>query len=81
MNGQPEDYQCSFGFMENREKHGHNVTGVYEKLHIPDAVRIMNHIMPNLKKVRVLTDLSPTGKAIDRQVDLELASGPPYPVR
>lgn len=77
MKGQPEDYQCSFGLMENREKHGHNVTGVYEKLHIRDAVRIMNHIMPNLKKVRVLTDLSPTGKAIARQVDLELASGPP----
>jgi putative ABC transport system substrate-binding protein len=77
MNGQPENYQRSFRFMENREKPGHNVTGVYEKLHIRDAVRIMNHIMPDLKKVRVLTDLSPTGKAIARQVDLELASGPP----
>jgi putative tryptophan/tyrosine transport system substrate-binding protein len=75
MNGQPEDYKHAFRFMESREKPGHNVTGVYEKLHVRDAVRIMSHILPDLKKVRVLTDTSPTGKAIARQVDLELAGG------
>jgi ABC-type uncharacterized transport system substrate-binding protein len=77
MNGQPEDYNRSFRFMENREQPGHNVTGVYEKLHIREALRIMKYILPDLKKVRVLTDLSPTSKAITRQVELELASGPP----
>ncbi len=79
LNGQPEDYSNSFRFMESRERPGHNVTGVYEKLHIKDAVRIMSHILPDLKKVRVLTDQSPTGKAIARQVALELAGGPPLP--
>jgi len=77
MNGQPEGYNSSFRFMESRERPGHNVTGVYEKLHIRDAVRIMGHILPNLKKIRVLTDPSPTGKAIARQVELELSSGSP----
>jgi ABC-type uncharacterized transport system substrate-binding protein len=77
MNAQPEDYNGSFKFMESREQPGHNVTGIYEKLHIKDAIRVMSHILPGLKKVRVLTDTSPTGKAIAKQVELELSSGAP----
>lgn len=72
MNGQPETYNQQKTFMNSREKPGHNITGVYEKLHISDALRIQQKIFPNLRKVRMLTDLSPTGKAITRQVEIEL---------
>jgi ABC-type uncharacterized transport system substrate-binding protein len=73
MNAQPEDYSKEKKFLQTREKPGHNVTGVYEKLHIADAVRIQQKIFPDLKKISILTDLSPTGKAITRQVKIELS--------
>lgn len=73
MNGQPEDYSKKKKFLQTRERPGHNVTGVYEKLHIADAVRIQQKIFPGLKKIIMLGDLSPTGKAITRQVKIELS--------
>jgi ABC-type uncharacterized transport system substrate-binding protein len=75
MNGQPEDYNRKRRFMESREHPGHNITGVYEKLHFVDAVRVHSRLFPGLKKILVLEDLSPTGKAIAKQIRLELAEG------
>ena len=72
MNGQPEDYSKKKKFLQTRQKPGHNVTGVYEKLHIADAVRIQKKIFPDLKKITMLSDLSPTGKALTKQVKIEL---------
>jgi ABC-type uncharacterized transport system substrate-binding protein len=74
LNGQPEEYHLLAPFLENRIRPGHNVTGVYEKLHFADAVKIQKKIFPDLHHVRVLSDLSPTGKAITRQIELELAA-------
>ena len=71
MTTQPEEYNRVVHFMENRKKPGHNITGVYEKLHVRESLQVLSKIIA-LKKVRILTDISPTGKAISRQVKIEL---------
>lgn len=71
MNGQPEDYNESSRFMQNRTKPGGNITGVYEKLHIREAVQVLA-TMHRIKKTLILYDQSPTGEAIAKQVELEL---------
>ena len=74
MNGQPENYNKMKPFMESRQTPGHNVTGVYEFLHIADAIRVHSKIFPQLIETRVIVDtVSPTGRAILKQVELELA--------
>jgi len=73
MNGQPEDYNQKVRFMESRGHPGHNITGVYEKLHIADAFRVHCRLFGEVRKIRIILDTSPTGKAIYRQVNLELA--------
>ncbi|MFO7753116.1 MAG: ABC transporter substrate binding protein [Desulfobacteraceae bacterium] len=73
MNGQPEDYNRTKRFMANREHPGHNITGIYEKLHIRQAIRVLSNLL-DINKVLILDDLSPTGKAISRQVSIELDS-------
>ena len=73
LNGQPEDYHRQTAFMQSRERPGHNVTGVYEKLHIADAFRIHAKMFDGLEKVVIMVDTSPTGQAIYRQIELELA--------
>lgn len=71
MNNQPEEYNRVVHFMESRKNPGHNITGVYEKLHARESAQVLSNII-DLKKVRMLTDLSPTGKAISRQIEIEL---------
>lgn len=81
MNGQPETYNLSAEFMENRAMPGGNITGVYEKLYIREAINVLS-TMHNIKTILFLGDLSPTGKAITRQVELELlpdSTLPPLP--
>jgi len=73
MNGQPENYNQKVRFMESRGHPGHNITGVYEKLHIADAFRVHCRLFGEVRKIRIILDTSPTGKAIYRQVNLELA--------
>lgn len=72
LNGQPEDYSRQKKFMNSRKKPGHNITGVYEKLHIADAVRIHFRMFPKLKSIMIFTDQSPTGCALNRQIHIEL---------
>jgi len=73
MNGQPEDYDKVVRFIDSRSRPGHNITGVYEKLHIADAFRVHCRLFPGVKKVRIILDTSPTGRAIHKQINLELA--------
>ncbi|MBW1922969.1 MAG: hypothetical protein JRF59_02770 [Deltaproteobacteria bacterium] len=72
LNGRPEDYDRQTPFMETRSRPSHNITGVYEKLHVADALRVHARMFPGTKKVLFLTDPSPTGLAIKRQVFEEL---------
>ncbi len=72
VNGQPEVYSRQVLFLNFREKPGHNVTGVYEKLHIADAIRVHSRMFPEMRELRIISDTSPTGQAISRQIRLEL---------
>ena len=73
INGQPENYNKARRFMASRSRPGHNITGVYEKLHFADAVRVHSKLFPGLKKVRIFLDRSPTGRAIIEQIKIEMA--------
>ena len=72
LNGQPEAYHERRPFLVSRERPGHNITGVYEKLHIVDAFRVHARMFPGVGTIRILLDRSPTGRAIARQIELEL---------
>jgi putative tryptophan/tyrosine transport system substrate-binding protein len=72
LNGQPEMYNRQKPFMLSRENPGHNITGVYEKLHIVNAIRVHSRLFPDFQKLKIITDPSPTGKAINTQIKLEL---------
>ncbi|MDY6950838.1 MAG: ABC transporter substrate binding protein [Thermodesulfobacteriota bacterium] len=72
MNGQPEDYHQKNPWLDSRSRPGHNITGVYEKLHIADALRVHSRLLPGVKKVRIFVDPSPTGRAISKQIQLEM---------
>ncbi len=73
MNAQPPSH---IGAIDSWEKPGHNITGVYEKLHVATAFRIINQIVP-IDIVAVISDYSPTGKAITTQVLKELEEDSP----
>lgn len=73
MNGQPEDYNRHVYFMDSRFSPGHNITGVYEKLHIADAFRVHCRLFPDTRKIKIIVDRSPTGKAVFKQIKIELA--------
>ncbi|WP_291328444.1 hypothetical protein [Desulfovibrio sp. UCD-KL4C] len=40
MNGQPEDYNDTVKWMNSRQKPGHNITGIVEKLHFVEAFKV-----------------------------------------
>lgn len=74
MNGQPEKYNMSVPFMQSRNLPNGNITGVYEKLYIREAVKVVSNLL-DVEKVLFLSDQSPTGLAIKKQVELELDAG------
>ena len=73
LNGQPEDYDRKVKWMNSRSAPGHNITGVYEKLHFIDACKVQKKILPGLKKMLVVSDESPTGRAVLKQLGREIA--------
>lgn len=76
MNGQPGDYDKKVKYLQSLETPGHNVTGVYEKLHLVKSLRVMAAALGDLQPgdhVVGITDYSPTGNAITRQFEIELA--------
>ncbi|MBW2603975.1 MAG: hypothetical protein JRE28_06610 [Deltaproteobacteria bacterium] len=74
MNGQPENYNAKKRFMDNRERPGCNITGVYEKLYVVRSMKVMQSAIHALKgkKIVGITDYSPTGNAITAQFEVEL---------
>jgi ABC-type uncharacterized transport system substrate-binding protein len=75
MNGQPEMYNTRKYFMDSREKPGNNITGIYEKLYVVRSMRVMENAVDGLTGAKIvgITDYSPTGNAITKQFELELA--------
>mgnify|MGYP001823044924 CR=1 FL=1 len=74
LNGQPEMYDKKNKFMHNRSIPGGNITGVYEKLYIREAIQVLSN-MHEINTILFLGDNSPTGQAISKQVELELLPG------
>lgn len=72
MNNQPELYNETTRWMSSRQAPGHNITGVYEKIHFVTAVKVQKRIQPSMERIRIFSDYSPTGKALVRQVQIEL---------
>lgn len=72
MNAQPEKYNRMKRFFRTWKSPEHNITGVYEKLHIVKALTVMKDINPSLKKIVAITDYTPTGNAITKQFEIEL---------
>jgi len=79
MNNQPENYDRQKEFMADRSIPGNNITGVYEKLYIREAIRVLSSLH-EMNSVLFLGDMSPTGKAIQQQVELELNEESNIPV-
>ena len=72
MNGQPENYSKNTPFLDSQGQPSSNITGVYEKLHFQTALNVMRGVIPDLKKIVALLDMSPTGNAIRVQLEKEL---------
>ncbi|MES9832645.1 MAG: ABC transporter substrate binding protein [Candidatus Thiodiazotropha sp. DIVDIV] len=80
MNGQPAEYNRKTEFLNSLASPGHNVTGVYEKLHLVKSLRVMAAAIGDIEegdKVVGITDYSPTGNAITKQFEIELEQKTP----
>ncbi|MCF6178121.1 MAG: hypothetical protein L3J63_01860 [Geopsychrobacter sp.] len=78
MNGQPESYNLKKKFMVSRQQPGGNISGVYEKLYVVRSLKVIAAALPKVKPIKAvgITDYSPTGNAITRQLELELRDKP-----
>lgn len=72
LNRRPESYVTDPPWIQTREAPGGSITGVIEKIHFVTAVKVQKNIMPSLRRVLVLSDNSPTGKALTAQIREEL---------
>ena len=77
VNNLLEKYNARVPFMNSREAPGHNITGVYEKLHVSDALRVHSQLFPGVQMVQFVVDTSVTGQAIFEQIKNEIAVDPP----
>jgi len=76
MNNIPERYNQVVRWLDTLDKPGRNITGVYEKIHFSNAVKVQKNILPGLEKIRIISDNSPTGRALIRQVKTEIEREP-----
>jgi len=76
MNNIPERYNQQAQWLDSWQAPGKNITGVYEKIHFSTAVKIQKNIQPEMEKLLIVSDNSPTGKALIRQVKAEMAVTP-----
>jgi len=74
LNRRPESYVTTPPWIQSRQRPGGNITGVIEKIHFVTAVKVQKNIMPKLRRVLVLSDNSPTGKALTAQIREEMAA-------
>lgn len=55
---------ASYGYIDSMERPGHNVTGSIERERFEQSIRFLRRLQPNVRKIAVLCDGSPTGKAV-----------------
>ena len=80
MNVQIEDYDKIAEFMDTRETPGHNVTGVIEDMHFAESFKLMQKIVPGLKKVMFIADKTPTGNGLVKAIKVAMQKDPAFPV-
>lgn len=73
MNAQVASYSQKVQFLNKKGQPDSNITGVYEKLHFMTALSVMKGVTQDLKQVVALLDKSPTGNAIKKQMEKEIA--------
>ena len=59
VNGAPLKY----GLIDTLKRPGHNITGVYQAGYHRESVEYLKRLLPNLKRLAVLSDDSPTGRS------------------
>lgn len=59
VNGAPLKY----GLLDSLDKPGHNITGVYQAGYHKESVRYLKALIPDIKRIAVLSDDSPTGRS------------------
>jgi len=80
MNGQVEDYDQMVKFMETRIRPGHNITGVIEYMHFAESFKLMQKIIPTLKKVMFIADKTPSGNALIKAIKADIQQHSQFPV-
>ncbi len=64
INGTPLKY----GLLDSKVRPGHNITGVYQGGHHFKAIEYFKKLVPGLKRIAVLSDDSPTGRAHAKRI-------------
>lgn len=59
VNGSPAKYNL----IDSMERPGHNVTGVYQAGYLKEGVEWLRKLLPDINRMAVLSDDSPTGRA------------------
>lgn len=65
VNGLPTKYPA----VDSISRPGHNVTGIYQSNYTQDALDFFKKIFPNIKRISIISDASPTGKAWNKQME------------
>lgn len=65
VNGLPTKYPV----VDSLQKPGHNLTGVYQSNYTQSALDIYKEILPDVKRISIISDASPTGKAWNKQME------------
>lgn len=58
-----------YGLVDSIEKPGHNVTGVYQSGYYADSIKFLQTIVPEVKKIAVLSVHTPTGRSHYKAVE------------
>lgn len=71
VNGSPLKY----GLIDSIENPGHNVTGIYQKSYHKEGIEHLLKLVPNIKRIAVLSDDSTTGRAHTKSFIASLQKG------
>jgi ABC-type uncharacterized transport system substrate-binding protein len=65
VNGSPAKYDL----IDSMQRPGHNVTGVYQAGYLKEGVEWLRKLLPDINRMAVLSDDSPTGRAKAKELE------------
>ena len=65
VNGSPLKYRL----LDSIQRPGHNVTGIYQAGYLKEGVLRLTQLVPGIKRMAVLSDGSPTGRAKAKEIN------------